>query len=152
MKSSYWLFGSKLTVLEKEETTDSEFDLIEGLFLPGAIAPLHVHAKYSETFYLLEGEATIYVPGQTIELKAGDTYYIPKNVPHTIINNSDTHAFRALCVANPGGFAKLISAVGFEDPDENNITPPEGKHDMELAMKICAEIGDTILGPPGARP
>ena len=149
MKSSFWLFGSKLSILEREENTESEFDLIEGLFLPASQSPVHVHSKYTETFYVLAGEVTIYTPGQATVLQVGETFLIPKNVPHSIGNNSDEEPFTALCITTPSGFAKLIRSVGFEVSDEN---PPERPHDMVLAAQICDEIGDIILGPPGARP
>jgi len=150
MKNSFWLFGTHLTIIESEENTDSRYDLIEGRFPPGSETPLHVHSRYSETVYVLEGQVTVYTPGETNVLSTGDTYHIPKNTPHTIANSSKTEPFRALAVASPSGFAKLIRAVGFEG--SVNDTPSEKFHDMELALRVLEEIGDTNIGPPGARP
>lgn len=151
MKSSFWFFGSKLTILKSEKETGSAFDLIEGLFLPGSESPLHVHANYSETFYVLEGEVTIYTPGNETVLRGGESFTIPKNVPHSIINNSKEKSFKALCVTAPSAFAQLIRTVGITATEEE-FTPPAQNQDMELAGKTLVEIGDAILGPPGARP
>lgn len=150
MKSFFWLFGSKLSILKSEEETEGQFDLVEGLFLPSSQSPLHIHTKYSETFYVLEGEVTIFTPGHQHILKAGESFMIPRNIPHSIANNSSENPFRALCITAPSGFGKLIREVGFEVAENEN--PPEKLHDMELADRILDEIGDKIIGPPGALP
>ena len=68
----------------------------------------------------------------------------------TIITDHTTtgwHTPRGCCglvVAAPSGFARLIAATGTLSKTETT--------DMELFMQICAEIGDEILGPPGALP
>jgi quercetin dioxygenase-like cupin family protein len=147
---SFWLFGAKLSVVASELETNANFDMIEGLFPPGSQSPLHIHAHYSETIYVLEGRVSIYTPQGLTSLEVGDTYIIPKNVPHAIVNESETETFRALAVAAPSGFAKLIRAVGFEITDDQPT--PGGNHDMQLAVQVMEEIGDKILGPPGARP
>lgn len=150
MKNSFWLFGSNLSIIESEENTDSNYDLIEGFFPPGSETPLHVHSRYSETLYVLEGEVTIYTPGKTNVLSPGNSHHIPMNTPHTIVNNSKTEPFRALAIASPSGFAKFIRTVGIQG--SVNEAPPEKANDMELALKVLEEIGDTNIGPPGARP
>jgi hypothetical protein len=49
-----------------------------------------------------------------------------------------------LVVAAPSSFARLIAAVGTLD---ETAAP-----DMALFERLSAEIGDEILGPPGALP
>lgn len=150
MKKQYWLFGSKLTVLQDTEETQGRFDLIEGYFPIASGSPLHVHTKYAETFYVLEGEALIVVPGMEKLLTAGQSYFIPAHTPHAIINNSKDKELKALAVASPSGFAKLIKSVGIEISEGE--TMQQGEHDMSLVAKVLSEIGDEILGPPGTRP
>lgn len=150
MKNSFWLFGSNLTIIDSEENTESRYDLIEGFFPPGSETPLHVHTTYSEILYVLEGEVTIYTPGETHVLTKGESHYLPKNTPHAVVNNSTTEPFRALALASPSGFAKLIRAVGFQG--SRNEAPPQKDHDIPLALKILEEIGDINIGPPGTRP
>lgn len=150
MKSTFWLFGSRQQILQDGQVTDGRYDLIEGTFSPGAESPLHVHANYTETIIVLEGEVKIYVPGKSFSLKAGETHLIPKDTPHVVANNSNELPFKALCIAAPSGFAQLIGSIGITAGDETDA--PEQGHDMMKAMQILAEIGDAILGPPGARP
>jgi hypothetical protein len=55
-----------------------------------------------------------------------------------------------LVVASPSGFARLFTEVG--TPDEGGETPPSAATDMDLLLRVSAELGDEILGPPGALP
>ena len=148
MNNYFWLFGTKVHILSDVEINNSDFDLVEGMFPPGAQSPLHVHTKYSETLYVLDGEAIVYTPKLVQNVKVGESFHIPANIPHCIVNGSDEKNFRALVVAHPGGFAKLIRAIGIVE-DENIALQ---QHDMELAGQIMEEVGDIILGPPGIRP
>jgi len=150
MIPSYWLFGSKQRILQSGSVTADHYDLIEGTFPPAAETPLHKHANYSETIVVLEGEVSVYVPGQHVVLKAGETHFIPKNVPHTIANHSSIAPFKALAIAAPSGFAELILNLGI--PSDGGDEPPKQEHDMQMVMEEMTRIGDTILGPPGARP
>jgi hypothetical protein len=52
----------------------------------------------------------------------------------------------ALVVALPSGFARLIIEAG--TPDEGGGMPPSAAPDMDLFLRVCAERGDEILGPP----
>ncbi|GAB2697080.1 hypothetical protein GCM10027037_21330 [Mucilaginibacter koreensis] len=150
MIPTYWLFGSKQRILKNANDTDGHYDLIEGVFPPSAQSPLHVHANYSETVIVLEGHLTIFMPNEQHDLNAGESHFIPKNVPHAIVNSSDSKPFKALAIASPSGFAHLIESVGII-ADENSDQPALN-HNMQLAGQVMAELGDTILGPPGARP
>ena len=56
---------------------------------PGAVAPRHTHPGI-ETGYILEGEGILLVDGRPEQrLKAGDSYEIPANVPHSVRNAGD---------------------------------------------------------------
>lgn len=148
--NSFWLFNSKLEIIGDLERTGTEFDIVEGIFPPGTQSPVHIHSQYSETIYVVDGNLTVYIPGESRDLKAGDTYFIPTNVPHCLINPSTEFPCKALAVASTNGFSKLIRAVGL--PVVEGEDSPTGQHDMALAMQIMAEVGDSIVAPPGARP
>ncbi|MEH1899679.1 MAG: cupin domain-containing protein, partial [Nostoc sp.] len=105
--------------------------------------PLHRHTRYSEQIYVLSGEFTVWAGEKKAVLSAGESFLIPTATPHTVAVLNEQPA-RVLVVAAPSGFARLIAAVGTLDEKE---TP-----DMELFERICLEIGDEILGPPGTLP
>lgn len=138
-----WFFGSRLRIVADHTMTDGQYDLIEGYFSPGTQTPLHRHTRYSEQLYVLEGEFTVWAGEKKAVLTAGESFLIAPGVPHTIGVVSDRPA-RGLVVSAPSSFARLIAAIGTADEAE----PP----DMALFESLSIEIGDEILGPPGALP
>ena len=143
MTQSLWFFGNRFNIIADHTTTGGQYDLLEGYFPPGSQTPLHRHTRYSEQVYVLEGEFTVWAGENKVVLNAGESFLIPLGTPHTIAVLSNQPA-RLLCVAAPSSFARLIEATGTLDQAE---TP-----DMALIERISAEIGDEILGPPGALP
>lgn len=64
--------------------------LINGItaFEPGSKIGVHFH-NCEESVLILEGEAVAEIDGQRHQLKAGDTTWIPANVPHRFLNESE---------------------------------------------------------------
>jgi quercetin dioxygenase-like cupin family protein len=143
MVQPLWFFGTRLTIIADHTTTQGQYDLIEGYFPPGTQSPPHRHTCYSEQLYVLEGEFTVWTGENKVLLNPGESYLISPGVPHVVAALSGKSA-RGLVVAAPSAFARLIAAVG-----RANETDPL---DMALFQCISAEIGDEILGPPGALP
>ena len=143
MTQSLWFLGAHFRIIADHTTTAGQYDLIEGYFPPGTQTPFHRHTRYSEQLYLLEGEFTAWAGENKAVLKTGDSFLIPTGIAHTVAALSDQPA-RVLVVAAPSGFARLIATTGTIDQTE----PP----DMALIERIAAEIGDEILGAPGALP
>ncbi len=54
-------------------------------FDPGAKIGMHFH-NCEESVMILEGEAIAEIDGEQIPLKAGDTTWIPENLPHRFLN------------------------------------------------------------------
>lgn len=63
--------------------------LINGItiFAPGAAIPFHTH-NCEESVMVLEGDAIAVLGGVEHRLKAGDTTWIPADVPHRFVNAS----------------------------------------------------------------
>ena len=57
-------------------------------FDPGARIDLHFH-NCEESVMILEGDAVAEIDGERHDLRAGDTTWIPANVPHRFVNESD---------------------------------------------------------------
>mgnify|MGYP001954428732 CR=1 FL=1 len=64
------------------------FQNIRLFFYPGAKIGVHFH-NCEESVMILEGEAVAEIDGQRHHLRAGDTTFIPPNVPHRFLNESD---------------------------------------------------------------
>ena len=149
MKNSSWLLGTRLSVLADQANTGGRYDLIEGWFSPGTRTPPHRHSAYAEQLYVLDGEFTVWAGGRKVVLRPGDDLLIPAGTAHVVAATGDGPG-RALLVASPSGFARLVTEVG--TPDEGGEVPPSAAPDMDLFRRVSAELGDEMLGPPGALP
>ena len=149
MRKSYWLFGHRLTILAGPADTGGGYDFVEGWNPPGTRVPLHRHSRYSEQIYVLEGEFTVWAGKRVLVLRPGNDVVISPGTVHTWAVTSVGPA-RGLAVAAPSGFSRLITEVGI--PDDGSGVPPSTEVDMGLLQRVCAELGDEILGPPGALP
>ena len=76
-------------------------------------------------------------------MKATIPFLISPGIPHVVGVFSDKPA-RALVVAAPSAFARLIAATGTVDETE--------PADLALFERISAEIGDEFLGSPETLP
>ena len=142
-----WAFGGLTTIKADAESTNGRVAVIEQLAPRGAGSPLHVHRNEDEWFYVLEGELTIWVDGETVVAPAGSFVYGPRDVPHTFIVSSEQARF--LLVTEPGAFAGFVRALS-EPAAALEIPPaPTAPPDMEPLLRIAAEYGIEILGPPG---
>jgi quercetin dioxygenase-like cupin family protein len=139
----FWLFGSCYTILADRTTTGGQYDLIEVYSPPGAQTPLHRHTRYCEQLYMLEGEFTVWAGENKLALSTGESFLIPIGTPHVVAALNDKPA-HGLMIAAPSAFAWLLKTTGTLSRTE---TP-----NMMLFNRICAEIGDEILGSPGTLP
>ena len=101
--------------------------------------PLHLHHNEDEGFYVLGGELTLYLPGESVILRSGDFALAVRGVPHAYEAGPD--GARVLVTSTPSGFERFVEAIG-----ELGEAPPE------VIGGVAAEHGIELLGPPGARP
>jgi quercetin dioxygenase-like cupin family protein len=142
-----WFLGILATVKSSAATTGGAVAVIEHLAPRGAGSPLHVHSREDEWFYVLEGELTLWVDGETIQAPAGSFVFGPKGIPHTFIVSSDEARF--LLVSEPAGFEQFMRAVG-EPAQRLEIPPPATEPpDVAALTAAAAEFGIAITGPPG---
>jgi quercetin dioxygenase-like cupin family protein len=149
MKSSSWLFGARLSVLADQANTTGRYDLVEGWFSPGTQTPPHRHGAYSEQLYVLDGEFTVWAGGRKAVLRPGDDLLIPAGTAPAVAVTGDGPG-RALVVASPSGFARLVTEAG--TPDEGAGVPPSAAPDMDLFLRVCAEGATRSLAVPGPCP
>ena len=148
-KNSYWLVGTRLRTLAGPADTGGRYDLVEGWFPAGAQVPRHLHRRYSEQIHVQDGEFTVSLGGRKVVLRPGEDLIIPAGTPHAL-SVTGVGPGRALVVASPSGFARLITEVG--TPDDGSGVPPIAATDMERLLRVAVELGDEFFGPPGALP
>ena len=142
-----WFFGGLTTIKADGAETGGRVMVTEQLGPRGSGSPLHVHHNEDEWFYVLEGELTIWVDGETHVAPAGSFVLGPRDIPHTFIVSSEMARF--LLVTEPGDFAGFVRALAEPAPGPELPPGPPRPPDMELVMKTAAEYGLEILGPPG---
>ncbi|MGW7571565.1 cupin domain-containing protein [Streptomyces tendae] len=136
----------RLSILTSAEETEGRHDLSDITLPGGAGTPLHLHTGYEERIWVVSGSLTVWAGPETFTLRSGDFYAIPMNTPHTIKAGSD--GARTLNITSPGKFADLVRRSG----TPAHLATPETEWDMGLFQAITEELGDVILGPPGATP
>ncbi len=92
----------QIKFLQSKHETNGVLDMFEALVPPNARMPVaHYHRDWEETAYGLEGVVTFKVAGRRIELKEGESLFIPRGVVHSFVNETQTPA-RMLGVLTPG--------------------------------------------------
>ncbi len=147
MENTFWLLGIHRKIVADGSDTANQYDLIEGVAFPGTQTPPHIHHDYHETEYVLEGELTIYTNAETIVLRAGQGFTIPKGMPHALAATAKIPT-KTMTVFSPAGFAGVIRAAGIKG--ELGDGPPLLSTDMDLFKSLSTAIGDQTLGPPGS--
>jgi quercetin dioxygenase-like cupin family protein len=124
-------------------------DLVECEARRGDMPPLHVHREHDETFYVLDGEVTLHLPGRALRLGRGDAAFAPRGVPHAYRVESQTA--RWVVAGTPAGFADFVREVS--DEPESDGFPPAGRDlDPARLAEAAARHGIELLGPPGMVP
>jgi quercetin dioxygenase-like cupin family protein len=138
-----WFFGGLTTI----KADRPRVMVTEQLAPRGSGSPLHLHHNEDEWFYVLEGELTIWVDGETIVAPSGAFVFGPRDIPHTFVVSSEQARF--LLVTEPGDFVGFIRALG-EPAAAPELPPaPSAPPDMERVLRAAGEYGLEILGPPG---
>jgi quercetin dioxygenase-like cupin family protein len=142
-----WAFGGLALIKASGESTDGAVTVIEQTVPMGAGSPLHVHHREHEWFYVVEGELTFWVGGETTVAGAGTFVFGPKGIPHTFMVSSEQARF--LLVAEPAGFDRFMRAAG--EPAARPEIPPAATEapDVAALTALAAEYGIDIIGPPG---
>ena len=104
---------------------------------PNGGPPLHIHPEQDEWFFILEGEYHFKVGDEEFDMKAGDTIFLPRNVPHAFIQRSEKA--RTIVSYFPAG--KMEDFFKLTD----TWTSPPSKEEI---AKAFADHGMMVTGPP----
>ncbi len=115
---AYWLVGVLWNVVLSAAQTAGELTMMDQLMAKGSGPPPHIHERYDEGFFIIEGEVE-YVVGagdeqQTILASDGASVWIPRGTLHAFQVSSETA--RALNFYTPGGFDESISYLATPAP------------------------------------
>jgi mannose-6-phosphate isomerase-like protein (cupin superfamily) len=136
-----WFFGMLAEVKASAADTGGQYTLVEITAPAGLQAPLHVHYREDEGFYVLEGSVTIQVGDDTVELGPGQHAFGPRNIPHRFTVGPD--GAHMLWVLTPGGFENLIEEASV--PAAAPTVPPASVLPPENADEIVRRHGNELL-------
>jgi quercetin dioxygenase-like cupin family protein len=140
-----WWKSGRITVKIAGAETGNAFSQIETDDPRGSGPPLHLHHNEDETFYVLEGDVTVQVGDERIDLEAGDFLFGPRGVAHAYVVRSERA--RMLVTASPAGVEQFFVSHGLPvtgaEPPTDAVMPP-----MDELMRLFADYGCEILGPP----
>src|SRR5438477_4940370 len=68
------------------ETLSLRYSLAQATVRPGEVSRPHRLKTSSEVYYILRGEGTMYIEGESAPVRGGDTIYIPPSAAQHIEN------------------------------------------------------------------
>src|SRR3954468_136777 len=144
-----WFMNNLAYVHIDGAASGGTFTLVELHGGRGDMAPLHVHHRDDETFYVIDGELSLFFGGKRVAVGPGQAELAPREVAHTY--RVESEQARWLVVASPAGFDSFVRAVAEAAPTRE-LPPPGREHDRAVLAAKAAAVGIEILGPPGALP
>ena len=135
-----WMGETFTYFLATGETTGGAFCLVDEEAVGGESVPLHRHPDDMESFYVLEGELTIFIGDQGHKAPAGSFAHVPGGAVHGFRVESERARYLILTTPRHGELYKAISrpsGPGGEPSQE----PDEGKR------SVGKDYGVEFVGP-----
>jgi mannose-6-phosphate isomerase-like protein (cupin superfamily) len=138
-----WWFEALAVIRATAADTAGQMTIIEVTEPPGHEAPLHVHHREDEAFFILEGTATIHVGDESFEVGPGDYALGPRDIPHRY--SIGPEGCRMLFICTPGGFENLVREMSM--PAERRTLPPpsDEEPDWERVAAVAEANGCELL-------
>jgi quercetin dioxygenase-like cupin family protein len=137
------LAGVIMKCLLSGEQTAGQFCLFENKSGGNTSTPIHVHAKDDETVYVIEGELTAVVAGEPRRLTAGESIFLPRGIPHQLMNMSGNPG-KYILIGTPALFDRFLEEAGRElQPGEAAGPPASGE--IERLREASPRFGITLL-------
>jgi quercetin dioxygenase-like cupin family protein len=115
-----WWFAALAVIKATAADTAGQMTIVEMAEPPGTEAPLHVHHREDEGFWVLEGELSFQVGDEVIQARPGTFLFGPRDVPHRYM--VDKGPARLLFILSPSGFEDFVYATS--EPAESPVLPP----------------------------
>jgi quercetin dioxygenase-like cupin family protein len=105
-----WMGETSTNFLAAGEETGGAFCLVDERANRGESVPLHRHQDDMESFYVLEGEITLYVGDQPgVRAPAGSFAHLPGGTVHGFRVESETARYLILTTPRHGQFYRAIT-------------------------------------------
>jgi quercetin dioxygenase-like cupin family protein len=141
-----WLGETSAYFLATGTETGGEFCLVDEQGNRGESVPLHRHPDDMESFYVLEGELTLYVGDQPgVRAPAGSFAHIPGGTVHGFRIESEKARYLILTTARHGDFYRAItraSQPGGLPPDESVEGPQIKQAGEDYGVEFVGPLPD----------
>jgi quercetin dioxygenase-like cupin family protein len=141
-----WFLGTLARILLDGGQTGGAFAAFEVTLPNGASPPLHSHPQ-DESFYILDGEVTVWVEDEPRHCRTGAMAFAPGGTPHSFRVESDTA--RMLVLSTPAGIEDYVRALAEPAAWPWLQPPPDGPRvSAERIEAVESELGVVRHGPP----
>jgi quercetin dioxygenase-like cupin family protein len=134
-----WMGETSTYFLAGGEQTDGTFALVDERAVRGESVPLHRHADDMESFYVLEGELTIFVGEAGVRAGAGAFAHVPAGAVHGFRVESETARYLILTTPRHGEFYRAITLPSREG-GQPPLEPVQGSQIEQAAQKYGIEL------------
>jgi mannose-6-phosphate isomerase-like protein (cupin superfamily) len=144
---------SRISTKISGEQTEGRLLQLRSTDSRGAAPPLHIHRDADETWYVIDGQLTVFVGDERIEAGPGDFVFGPMGVPHAFLVTSERA--ESLITFSPAG-TRGPSGYGVDGffreaavpvvPGQARPEPTEP--DQEGLARLMARYGIETVGPP----
>jgi quercetin dioxygenase-like cupin family protein len=125
------------------EQTGGAFALVDERAKRGESVPLHLHRDDMESFYVVEGEITLYIgEGPGVRAGPGSFAHVPGGTVHGFRVESETARYLILTTPRHGEFYRAITL-----PSRAGGLPPLESIDGSLIKQAGREYGVEFVGP-----
>jgi quercetin dioxygenase-like cupin family protein len=138
-----WMGDTSTYFLATGEQTGGTFTLVDEQANRGQSVPPHRHRDDMESFYVVDGEITLYIgdePG--VRASAGSFAHIPGGTVHGFRIESETARYLILTTPRHGQFYRAITLAS-----QPGGLPPLESIDGSQIEKACEEYGIEFVGP-----
>jgi quercetin 2,3-dioxygenase len=136
-RKDYTFWNRTISLKIGAADTNKQLSMFYGNYHKNDGPPLHIHFDQDEQFYILEGEVLVQAGKEQHILHAGDTIFLPRNIPHTYLIKSETA--KMIFQTTPSGKIEDL----FQYMVDNYKTAS-----MEEIGKAMAQFNHSFVGPP----
>ena len=140
-----WFEGAFMRVLVDTNDSGGVISMMEHWYPANWSPPLHVHHREDQVLHVLEGEIRARAgDGPDITLKAGESTFLSRDVPHTFLTG--TSGAKILEINTPGGFEQFHVAAG--EPALETRIPDPTEVDVPKLVAAIKPYEAELVGPP----
>src|SRR6201992_451340 len=129
--------------------TDEKLSFIDMHIPPGGGPMPHAH-ECEETFYVVEGEVTVFCHDERILATPGAAVNVPGWAPHCFLNLSKAPA-RLFCIVSPAGLERQVLEIGprvATRPTPSPPVAPEKLAELKKNLPAIAARYNQRFSPP----